>query len=224
MVLLAVDTSTQWTGLALYDGEQVLGEIVWRTRAHHTVELAPAIQELLKRSEASVQDLRALAVALGPGSFTSLRIGLAAVKGLALALQIPIVGIPSLDVVAAAQPESELPLLAVLQAGRGRLACARYQYAGRGWSVQSEPAAATAEQLLETLETRTLIAGELTAADRQVFNRKRKYAKLVSPARSLRRPSFLAELGWQRWQKGAVDEVIGLAPIYLHTAEAIPEP
>ena len=59
-------------------------------------------------------------MALGPGSFTSLRVGLAFVKGLALARHLPIIGIPTLDVVAAAQEVRDLPLAAVLQAGRGR--------------------------------------------------------------------------------------------------------
>ena len=121
-MLLAVDTSTQWIGLALYGGAQVLNETVWRTQSHHTVELAPSLDTLFRRTGVRPEGLQALGVALGPGSFTSLRIGLAVVKGLALALHIPVVGIPTLDVLAAAQPVQELPLAAILQAGRGRLA------------------------------------------------------------------------------------------------------
>ncbi len=68
----------------------------------------------------------------------------------------------------------------------------------------------------------TLVVGELTADERQVLARKRVNVILPSPAQSLRRPSYLAELAWKRWQAGQVDEVIALAPIYLHVAEAIP--
>jgi tRNA threonylcarbamoyladenosine biosynthesis protein TsaB len=66
------------------------------------------------------------------------------------------------------------------------------------------------------------VVGELTAAERQVFGRKRRIALLTSPAESVRRPSFLAEMAWDRWKAGKTDEVVGLSPIYLHVAEAIP--
>ena len=108
-MLLAVDTSTRWIGLALYNESQVLGEFIWQTHNFHTVELAPALEQLLERCKAAPKDLQALAVALGPGSFTSLRIGLAAVKGMALGLKIPIIGIPSLDIVAFSQPVKRDP-------------------------------------------------------------------------------------------------------------------
>ena len=72
-MLLAVDTSTAQVGLAVYDGAQVIGEYAWRSNQRHTVQLAPAIAELLTRSGLTMDDIRALGVALGPGSFTSLR-------------------------------------------------------------------------------------------------------------------------------------------------------
>ena len=98
-MLLAVDTSTRQMGLALYDGTQVIGEFLWHSRHYHTVELAPAVADLLSRSGLKMDAIQALGVALGPGSFTSLRVGLAFVKGLALARHLPIIGIPTLDVV-----------------------------------------------------------------------------------------------------------------------------
>lgn len=223
MILLAIDTSTQWVGLALYNGAEVLAENIWQARGHHTVELAPAIAELLHRCQVKNSDLRALAVARGPGSFTSLRIGLAAAKGLAFALRLPVIGIPSLDIIAAAQPLSDYPLAAVLQAGRSRLAVGWYRAPRRRWEPSSELQVMTVEQLSAGIHSPTLIAGELTHSDRQILGRKRKNALIASPALSLRRPAYLAELAWQRWQAGQVDDVISLAPIYLHTAEAIPD-
>ena len=121
-MLLAVDTSTAQVGLALYDGAQVIGEYAWRSSQRHTVELAPAISDLLTRCGVTMEDVRALGVALGPGSFTSLRVGLSLVKGLALSRHIPLIGIPTLDILAAAQPASKLPLVVAIQAGRGRFA------------------------------------------------------------------------------------------------------
>jgi tRNA threonylcarbamoyladenosine biosynthesis protein TsaB len=137
-MLLAVDSSTQTMGLALFDGAQVVGEMIWQTHNRHTVELAPAVDELLKRCEVKAEQMQAVAVALGPGSFTSLRIGLALAKGLALALNIPIVGVPTLDILVAAQQLRDIPLAAVLQAGRNRLAVGWYGATRGRWQAQGE--------------------------------------------------------------------------------------
>ncbi len=222
-MLLAMDTSTQWVGLALYDGAQVLGEITWQTHSHHTMEMAPAIQDLLQRCGVRSDMLKALGVALGPGSFTSLRIGLALAKGLSLSLHIPVVGLPTLDILAAAQPVQDLPLIALLQAGRGRLAVGHYK-PGRGrWKPQDEAVLQTLDQLVESINDQpALVCGELDAAARQTLSRQCKSAVLASPARSLRRPAVLAELAWQRWQTDKVDDVVSLAPIYLRVADPIP--
>lgn len=221
-MLLAIDTSTQWIGLALYDGAQVNAETLWLARSRHTVELAPAIQALLQRCGQTPAQLTAIAVALGPGSFTGLRIGLALAKGMALALHIPVIGVPSLDALAVAQPLSDLPMAAVLQAGRKRLAVAWYANLDGQWLAREDAKVTTVAELSASIHKPTLVVGELSAEDRQLLARKRVNVHLASPAQSLRRPSYLAELGWKRWQAGQVDEPIALAPIYIHIAEAIP--
>lgn len=222
-MLLAIDCSTQLVGLALYDGAQVAGEMLWQTSNHHTVELAPAVDDLLKRCGLTAGDLTAIGVALGPGSFTSLRIGLAIAKGMALALRIPVVGIPTLDIQAAAQPLSEMPLAAIIQAGRGRVAVGWYAAGPKGWQAQGEPVAMTIETLNQQIEKPIVICGELSAEERQSLSKRRKTIHLASPAQSVRRPSFLAEMAWKRFQAGKVDNVADLAPIYLRTADGIPE-
>ena len=170
-----------------------------------------------------MQDLQALTVALGPGSFTSLRIGLAFIKGLALSLHLPVVGVPTFDYLAYAQPLSEHPLLAILPAGRTRLAIQWYQANNDAWQPVSESEVLTPEQISDLIQGPTIICGELTASDRQIIGRKWKNAQLVSPALSARRASLLAELGWQRWQAGKLDDPVSLSPIYLHIAGASPE-
>lgn len=217
-MLLAVDTSTRWIGLALYDGAQVVAETVWRTRNHHTVELAPAIVSLLAGSGLKPQQLQGLAVALGPGAFTSLRIGLALVKGMALTLRIPVVGIPTLDVLAAAQPLLEIPLAALLHVGRNRMAVNWYAAENGRWVAQGECELLMLEELAKRITTPTLVCGELDAGERQVLGRKRRNVVLASPAMSLRRPAFLAEQAWARWAAGQVDDPVQMAPIYLHSA------
>jgi tRNA threonylcarbamoyladenosine biosynthesis protein TsaB len=220
-MLLAVDTSTAQVGLALYDGSQVIGEYAWRSSQRHTVELAPAISDLLTRCGLTMEDVRVLGVALGPGSFTSLRVGLSLVKGLALARHLPLVGIPTLDVLAVAQPLSRLPLLVAIQAGRGRLALGGYKRSKNGWQAKGPARVVTVDALLDEVQSPVIVCGEFTSSDRYKLSQK-PGLQLLSPAQSVRRPAMLAELAWRRWQTGSVDDEATLAPIYLHVAEPIP--
>lgn len=222
-MLIAVDTSTAQVGLALYDGNQVLGELTWTTRQHHTTELAPALTGLLSRSGVSMDMVSALGVAIGPGSFTSLRVGLALVKGLVLARRLPVIGISTLDVIAAAQPASKHPLLAVIQAGRKRIAFSEYKSLKNEWQVQGPVRSGTVDELADSIESPTVVAGEFSPDDRSRLSKKRAKILLASPAYCVRRPSLLAELAWERWQKNEVDDAASLAPIYLHV-EGTPIP
>ncbi|MBN2117669.1 MAG: tRNA (adenosine(37)-N6)-threonylcarbamoyltransferase complex dimerization subunit type 1 TsaB [Anaerolineales bacterium] len=220
-MLLAVDTSTAQVGLALYDGSQVISEYAWRSSQRHTIELAPAVSELLRRCGLTMEAVRALGVALGPGSFTSLRVGLSLVKGLALARHLPLIGIPTLDILAAAQKPSRFPLAVAIQAGRGRLALGWYKRSKNGWQAKGPARVVTVEGLAEEVQSPVIVCGEFTSADRRTLAEKPEI-RLASPAQCMRRPAVLAELAWQRWQAGAVDDEATLAPIYLHVAEPIP--
>ena len=219
-MLLAVDTSTAQTGLALYNGSQVLAEMMWQSYQHHTVQLAPALTELLKRVDAKVPDIEALGVAIGPGSFTSLRVGLAFVKGLSLARKLPLIGIPSLDILAAAQPVAKMPLAACLQAGRARIALGWYKVKGNQWRPKGDVKISSMDSFAASIDVPTLVAGEFTLEERQRLMRKKVSVHLAPPSMCVRRPAVLAELAWTRWQSGEVDDVASLAPIYLHTVEA----
>lgn len=220
-MLLAVDTSTPQIGLALYDGAQVLAESIWTSKARHTVELAPAVAEMLAHTSVKMEDIKALGVAIGPGSFTSLRVGLSFIKGLAFARTLPTVGINTLDVVAASQPVTRLPLACLLPAGRGRLALGWYRSKNNGWQASGDPVIITAEALSASIERDSVICGDLTATERQIM-KKNEHVRLVSPALSVRRPAILAELAYTRWHAGHVDNVSTLAPLYLHIAEPVP--
>jgi tRNA threonylcarbamoyladenosine biosynthesis protein TsaB len=221
-MLLAIDTSTTQIGLALYDGVQLCGELYWQSHAHHTQELAPAIAELLSRSAVTVEAVQAVGVALGPGSFTSLRVGLALAKGLALSRHLPLIGIPTLDVLAAAQPVRTPILVAVLQAGRGRLAAGWYKAVKNHWQAQGPVTVLTITELSRRIRQRTWVCGELTASERARLARKFKNVLLASPAQCVRHPGILAELAWEKWQAGEIDPSAALAPIYLHLAGGLP--
>jgi tRNA threonylcarbamoyladenosine biosynthesis protein TsaB len=229
-MLLAIDTSTAQIGLALYDGTSVPGEFFWHSGLHHTQELAPALAELLRRVGIKMNAVNALGVALGPGSFTSLRVGMAFVKGLVLARHLPIIGIPTLDIVAAAvplpDPASETGLrrrlAAVLQAGRGRLALGWYDAGENEWQADGPATVTTADELADKIHKPVILCGEMSADERHRLARKFKNVTLASPAQCVRRPGILAELAWQKWQAGNINPAAALAPIYLHVAGGLP--
>ena len=224
-MLLVVDTSTQSVGLGLFDGTEIIGEMVWQTHSHHSVELAPAVNSLLKRCKVPSSSLTALGIALGPGSFTSLRIGLAFVKGFALTLHLPVIGIPTLDIVAAAiTPQNGYPLAAILRAGRSRLAVGWYDPENTRWHSRGEAEVMEFETLAGMFKQPALVCGELDPDQRAALARKKKNVILASPALSVRRPAYLAELAWERWQAGQADDAVSLAPIYLHVKDPIPSP
>lgn len=223
-MLLAIDTATRQVGLALYDGAEVRHEVLLAGAARHTVALAPALEAALTGLELQPASLQAIGVALGPGSFTGLRIGLAFAKGLALAGGLPLLGIPTHDILAGSQPGgADTRLAAVVSAGRGRLAVRWYTGAEDGWQAEGEPQLLTPEELSKEIRTPTWVCGDLDDETRKLLARKRKNVSLASPAASARRTGYLAELAWARWQNGERDDPATLAPLYLRTNQDLPE-
>lgn len=223
-MLLAIDSATSKIGIALYDGVEVLHEAVWQSPYRHTTELAPAVEEALKRTKRSIEQVEVVAVAIGPGSYTGLRIGAALAKGLALSRRLKLVAVPTFEILAQAfPPNEEHQLAAVLEAGRGRVAVGWYQAEEGQWQPSRDPDLYTPESLSKAIRTPTLVCGELNEELRKRLGRKRKNVILASPAESLRRPALLAELAWARWQAGESIEPEELTPVYLQTNQNIPE-
>jgi tRNA threonylcarbamoyladenosine biosynthesis protein TsaB len=184
------------------------------------VQLTPSLVEMLARQGLEVSALTGIAVSQGPGSFTGLRIGMSLGKGLAYALEVPIVGIPTLDVLAYAQRHQALPICAVVRAGRGRICVGLYR-SGAKWGLEGEYILTTVEDLAGHVEGATLFCGELSEGDRELLcQRLGNRAVVVSPAFCLRRAGYLAELGWERIGQGRSDPLETLVPIYLHRREA----
>lgn len=212
-MLLALDTATRTLSLALHDGQSVLAEHTWRTADHHTVELAPNTERLLSRANVEPRTLSAIAVALGPGSYTGLRIGLGFAKGLSLANAIPLIGVPTFEIILhAVAPRPEL-VLAVLQAGRGRVLAAAYRWQ-ETWQAVGPTRVLDWKTLAEEIREPTWVCGEVDEAGRAALHTRADLITLASPAQALRRAGHLAEIGWQRLRGQPMDAAGALAPIY----------
>jgi tRNA threonylcarbamoyladenosine biosynthesis protein TsaB len=209
-MLLAIDTATHYAGLALYGEGQVWAEENWRSAMTHSVELMPRIRRMLGTQRVTVESLAGIAVSLGPGSFTGLRIGLAAAKGLALPHRLPLVGVPALDAAAYPYQTAGRKVWAVLEAGRGRIGVACYDRVEGEWTQIVPPTLTTWQGLRELATEPAIFAGEIDDPARLG-----EMATVPTPALRLRRAACLAELAALRLARNDVDDIATLAPLYL---------
>jgi tRNA threonylcarbamoyladenosine biosynthesis protein TsaB len=222
-IMLALDTCTDLASIALYDGHRVLSEVTWHSARRHTVELMPQVIAMLTQAGITANDVHAVAVAIGPGSFTGVRVGLSLAKGIASANSLPLFGIATLDAIAHAHHTQPQPVTALVQAGRGRVCWAHYVQGPQAgaWRHVSPFAISSVEALAQAVPGPTLFAGDLLEATRSALRAHLgEQAFFASPALSVRRASLLAELAWPRFQANISDEIGTLAPIYLHELPA----
>jgi tRNA threonylcarbamoyladenosine biosynthesis protein TsaB len=204
-LLLAMDTSTSTAGLALFDGERVLSETTWLAGREHSTRLLVEVEVALDRVGLRQEELTGLVVARGPGSYTGVRVALSVAKGIAAALGIPVWGVNTLDVLGFAT-QCDMPVRAVVEAGRGRYATALYR--------AERPSLMTLAQLVDSVEVPTLMIGELGAEARQTLSANTNVT-LAPIAAGARRAGFLAELGWQMAQRGDPGDPASLDAVYV---------
>ncbi len=212
---IGIDTSTDFASLALADGPEVLAELTWRCGQNHTVELFPRLSFMLEKAGQPVLD--AVFVALGPGSFNGLRVGVAAAKGLAYGLGIPILGVGTLETLAYQHSAGGEPVCALQAAGREEVAVAIYQMKPRkGWTQLAGEHITTLDALEFELKDTTIVCGEfdlaMTAQIKRVLGKK---VILPPAAFRLRRAAYLIELGGRKLKGRDYDPVATLQPLYL---------
>ncbi|MFK7803694.1 MAG: tRNA (adenosine(37)-N6)-threonylcarbamoyltransferase complex dimerization subunit type 1 TsaB [Anaerolineae bacterium] len=217
MPYLAIDTASRWTAIALYDETQdkVLSEKGWTATLRQTVELAPAIEQMLQEAQLTSADLTALIVAIGPGSYTGLRIGLSLARGLAMVHQLPIAAIRTHDIVAARIPFHEKPLLISVEAGRKRVLIAPYAWQNNQWELAGEINNPTWSELLETIDQPVVIAGEVPDDALEMLDQHPKSITVCSQELSQRSAGTLARLGYRQIVSGKLPNQATLVPIYL---------
>ena len=238
MLLLALDTSTRQSSVALCSEDSLLGEYTWHAGGNHSVELLDHVQRLCASAQVTLSQLDAVAVAIGPGSFNGVRVALATAKSLAFALQKSLVGVTTLDCIAAQQQLWQGPVCAFLEAGRGELysACYSFETLSTDDRLVSFRLQRLSEYLLSTPQLVAasfqaqaptwfpaenglplwLFCGEISEPSRltlaSLFPEQCLFA---GPNRSARRASVLASLAFQRLQAGEQDDPLVLEPFYL---------
>jgi tRNA threonylcarbamoyladenosine biosynthesis protein TsaB len=215
--LLAIDSSTDQAGVALFDGQR-LAELTWTAGRTQTTSLLSEIDHLLNLQGVALGDIAAIAVATGPGAFSGLRVGFGIAKGLSLARGTHLLGVPTLDAAALPWSGQDAPVIAVVQAGRGRIVWAEYGRVDGVWRQTAPPLNSTPAELLDRgaeIASGATVTGELGDA---LVSDLTSLPGVTVPARSLRlrRPGSVAELAWERIARGEWDDPASLAPVYLH--------
>lgn len=209
---LSIDTCSDNASIALSREGALLVELTWQLGREHSRQLLPAIDGLLGRLSASKDDLVALFVAIGPGTYAGVRAGVSMAKGLAYGLELPLAGVGRLEVEAYAWRAAGGPIVAVHRAGRREAAWAAYEGVPE-WKELSAPRLSPLAELAALLPAGSLVTGEFE--EEAVAEMTALGHRVVTGAATIRRAAILAELGWQRLQAGATDDPKSLVPLYL---------
>ena len=222
-MLLAIDTSTAYAGVLLWEDNQPLHSLAWRSSHNHTAHLMPAVRHALRQASISARDLEGVAVALGPGGFSALRVGISAAKGLALPWGTPLVGVGTLETEAYPYAYAGSPVCPLLNVGRRDMAWACFNMDSRGWQKTREEKVTPNADLASVLPPDAITCGEgtLTAAP-LLRAADPSFAQLVEyPGPSLRLWA-LARLAAERLLHGQADDPASLHPLYLRQPSITP--
>lgn len=160
MLILAADTSTPYLSIALCRDTAVVAEISILADRKHSEKLLLYVDQLLRETETALSDIDLLAIAHGPGSFTGIRVGVSAWKGLAAGADLPIVGISTLDALARRAEASERTLCTLLDAKMNEVYGAVYRYERTERRVLLDHTVAPVEAILEHCSEDTLFLGD----------------------------------------------------------------
>lgn len=209
--LLAIDCSSEQAGLALFNGVTVT-ELSWPAGRSQTTSLLAEIHHLLSLHSLEPAQLAGVAVTIGPGAFSGLRVGLSVAKGLVLGLDLPILGVPTLAAAALPFAGLGLPVVPLVPAGRGRIVWSLFSpEAGES----TPPRNGTLADLIDALPASgpVIVTGELTSEQAGALGDLARI-RLAPVALRLRRPAAVAAIGWDRLERGKADDPASLQPIY----------
>jgi tRNA threonylcarbamoyladenosine biosynthesis protein TsaB len=221
MKLLAIETSSPLLGVALADDVEVRASYELLADRAHAGELPLAVDRVLRAAGVSLRQLDGVAIDIGPGSFTGLRIGVAFVKALLAGVPKPVVGIPSLDVLAAGLAQAPGRICPVVDARQRNVYAAVYRGEHGGITKVSDYQLTTAQELAAGLgNSPVLLLGDGLKLYRQVFQDALGTQAQFAPPDAWRpRATVLARLGAARLRQGQQDDLSRLTPLYLYPLE-----
>jgi tRNA threonylcarbamoyl adenosine modification protein YeaZ len=212
---LAIDTSSNIVSVALSHKGELLASLTWQTTQNHTIELLPNLICLLQQTRVELSSIEAIIVSKGPGSFNGLRVGISTAKGFAFTLNIPLLGVNTLEAEAYPFAFTGLPLRPIHKAGREEIATALYLQKDNEWQCLEAENLTTVKTLCRRIKRKTLFCGEIPASIASEIQQNLGRRAIISQSNSPSRASSLAILGWQKLSRGEHDDLVTLQPLYL---------
>jgi tRNA threonylcarbamoyladenosine biosynthesis protein TsaB len=220
IVILAIDTTTEQAGIALMEEDRVRAERSWTAAGNHSKHLTSEIAGMLALEGVPPAALSAIVVAQGPGSFSGVRVGISEAKGIAMALGVPVVGIPTTEAIAAQVPERSGTCLVTIPAGRGQVYEGRYTLSPTRPDLDGPLAILDVDRAADAYRADDILAGPGAALLATVLAARGVQVREVTAPSRLRRAGYLAELGRQFLGRGGEDQLYTLEPIYLRRSAA----
>ena len=223
MSILAIDTATQVSSVAVASEARLSAELTMQARLTHSETLLPHIEQVLRMANVKKEALEGLAVSLGPGSFTGLRIGLAAAKAICYALKLPLIGVPTLEALAWHYPVAGVRIVTLLDAQKGNAYRQSFRYGNGCMEAQEEITVAGLSEVLAScgeMQEPVVLLGDVVP--------KKIAGKMELPANVSLAPAHLvmpraacvAMVGLKKLDAGEVGNVMDMEPVYIRRSEA----
>ena len=222
MLILGITTSTAQVGCAIGGHEGVLGAVQSIRGRRHAETLVPAIEFLCRQTRVELRDIGAVAVDLGPGMFTGLRVGVAAAKAFSHARRLPMIGVASLDLLAFPLRHSTRRIVCALDAGRGEIFHASYRQSPGGVQRITEPEVASPADLASDLDAtgeEVLLAGDGALRHHGSFDTIRR-VELADHGEAYPLAGSLVQLAHARALREEFVNPTEVVPIYLRQPDA----
>lgn len=222
-MLLALDTATMVSSVALAGADKLVAELTLHTDKHHSEQLMPHIADIFRLANVAKSELKGIAVSIGPGSFTGLRIGLATAKALAYALAVPIIGVPTLAALAYGCLAPGTVISPLLDAQKGNVYQGLYAWDDGQLQQINSPrvvSLATALTDLTQYDVPAIVLGEAAVMYAAEIKQVKQNILLAPPHLIMPRAGNIALLGQHLLAQGSTDDVLSLEPLYIRRSEA----
>jgi len=220
--LLGIETSGLTSGVYISSNANLLGQVSLNIKNVHSRRLSQMIHYLLDQTDLKLQNISAIVLSAGPGSFTGLRIGYSLAKGLAHARELPILEIPTLDIWAYQYGITGLPVVAVMDAHRDELFCARYSWKNETFQREGDYQLLHVSALSDVLKTGTLLTGaDLEKLRGKILQATGRNAVLPFPFPQQPEGWALLQLGYQKFIKKEFSQADTCEPMYIRAFKGI---
>jgi len=224
LTVLAIETSTRLGAVALLNNNELIAEARFRLQTGHSARLMSSIDMILGNSGHSLSDVSAIAVSIGPGSFTGLRVGLGTAKGLSFASGIPIWPVSTLEALAFPFAYSAMPVCPVVEARKNEVYAALYQPEDGEFRTIMEECAMPPDELAASLAGPVLLLGDGAAKYRGIFEaRIGNNAHFAPNALSVPSAVWVGAIALRRYAESPASpapDAATLAPGYIKASEA----